>query len=138
MYDFLKFYPVIKNGKKLVIEFIIDKFIFWQPMTTKQVDEKIREIFPVFCQLNTYCDDRDLDVVCVVDCDKALNYQRLNYVLLCEFISKLCEIFENTRLSRIEIKHCHTAILLLYNSSLPLIPESIRGIFNIYSNDKVL
>jgi hypothetical protein len=126
--NFLTFYP---KGKNLFIEFVPDKYIQWQPRTEIEVREKIQEITPIIKELREYSSSH----VLVIDCDKALEFDRLNYVLMCKMVSILNDEYPdpNESLKRVELKHCHPAISAIFNSSKVLLPKKIADIFQLYS-----
>ncbi len=130
--DFLIFYP---KGKNLFIEFLPDKYIKWQPCTENEIAEKIKEVVPLIQELRGYCQLHNTSQIFIIDCDKALEFDRLNYVLACKMVSILNEEYpdpENT-LKRIEVRHCHPAITAIFNSSKVLLPKKISDIFHLYS-----
>lgn len=130
--DFLTFYP---KGKNLFIEFIPDKYILWQPNTENEIQNKIEEIAPVISELREYCKSRGIYQIIIIDCDKAINFDRLNYVLACKMITLLTRDYPDPSdtLKRVEVRHCNQAITAIYNSSKILLPNKVVGIFHIYS-----
>lgn len=130
--DFLTFYP---KGKNLFIEFIPDKYIIWQPNTENEIDKKVKEIAPIISELREYCKTRSISQVIIVDCDKAIQFDRLNYVLVCKMITVLTREYPdpNDTLKRVEIRHCNQAITAIYNSSKILLPKKVADIFHLYS-----
>lgn len=133
MMEFLTFYP---KGKKMYIELIPDKFIEWQPKTESEIPDKIKELSPLIEQIKEYCDTNSVSQVFIIDCDKAVQFDRLNYVLACKFISELTKIHpdENNTVKRIEVRHCNSAIKGIYTASKPLLPKKITDIFHLYTN----
>jgi hypothetical protein len=130
--DFLLFYP---KGRNLFIEFIPDKYIGWQPRTESEISEKIKEVLPLIKELRDYCAVHNTSQILIIDCDKALDFDRLNYVLMCKMISVLNDTYPdpNDTLKRIEVKHCHPAITTIFNSSKVLLPKKVADIFHLYS-----
>jgi hypothetical protein len=130
--DFLTFYP---KGKNLFIEFIPDKYIQWQPKTEIEIQQKMSEIVPVISELRDYCRVRGMYQVIIVDCDKAINFDRLNYVLACKMVTLLTRDYPDPTdiLKRVEVRHCNQAITAIYNSSKILIPKKVVDIFHIYN-----
>lgn len=130
--DFLRFYP---KGRNLFIEFIPDKYIGWQPHTESEIYEKINELVPLIKELREYCVVHNTSQVFIIDCDKAIEFDRLNYVLACKMISVLNDEHPdpNDVLKRVEVRHCHPAITAIFNSSKILIPKKVADIFHLYS-----
>jgi hypothetical protein len=126
--NFLSFYP---KGKSLFIEFIPDKYIQWQPRTDIEARDKIQELVPIIRELREYSSSH----VLVIDCDKALEFDRLNYVLMCKMVSILNDDYPDPKetLKRVEVRHCHPAISAIFNSSKVLLPKKIADIFQLYS-----
>lgn len=130
--DFLIFYP---KGRNLFIEFIPDKYVLWQPRTESEIHEKIEELVPLIKELRSYCDLHNTSQIFIIDCDKALEFDRINYVLACKMVSELNEKHPdpNDILKRIEVRHCHPAITAIFNSSKVLLPKKVADIFRLYS-----
>jgi hypothetical protein len=130
--DFLTFYP---KGKNLFIEFIPDKYINWQPNTENDIKSKIEDIVPIINELRDYCRTRGISQVIVIDCDKAIQFDRLNYVLACKMVTVLTRDYPDPSevLKRVEVKHCNQAITAIYNSSKILLPKKVVDIFQLYS-----
>lgn len=131
--DFLVFYP---KGKNIFIEIIPDKLVDWQPKTDEDINVKLKELFPLISQLKDYSLHNRVDQIIVIDCDKAIQFDRLNYVLICKLISKLHEKHPDDEniLKRIEVRHCNSAITGIYNASKSLLPKKITDIFYLYNN----
>ena len=125
---FLSFYP---KGKNLFIEFIPDKFVEWQPRTEIEVREKMETLVPIIKKLRDYSSSH----VLVIDCDKALEFDRMNYVLMCKMVTIMNDEHPDhkNRLKRIEVRHCHPAISAIFNSSKVLLPKKVADIFQFYS-----
>lgn len=130
--DFLTFYP---KGRNIFIEFIPDKYIAWQPMTEDDISKKIKEIVPVILELRNYCKRNNISQIIVIDCDKALEFDRLNYVLACKMVNVLNEKYPDPdeNLKRVEVRHCHPAIASIFNSSKILLPRKVADIFHLYN-----
>ncbi len=130
--DFLTFYP---KGKNLFIEFIPDKYISWQPNTETEIQKKVDEIVPIIEDLRRFCRDKQISQVIIVDCDKAINFDRLNYVLTCKMIEIITRNYPDPDdiLKKIEVRHCNTAISTIYNSSKVLLPRNVSNIFHLYN-----
>lgn len=130
--DFLTFYP---KGKNLFIEFIPDNYIQWQPNNEEEIQKKVLEIVPVINELRAYCRTRGINQVIIIDCDKAINFDRLNYVLACKMITVLTREYPDPDdiLKRVEVRHCNQAITAIYNSSKVLLPRKVSDIFHLYS-----
>lgn len=131
--DFLVFYP---KGKNIFVEIIPDKLVEWQPKTEDDIQPKLEDLFPLISQLKDYSVQNKLDHIIIIDCDKAIQFDRLNYVLLCKFISKMTEKHPDKEnvLKRIEVRHCNSAITGIYNASKNLLPKKITDIFYLYNN----
>lgn len=130
--DFLVFYP---KGKNLFIEFIPDKYIGWQPVTEKDISEKVSEVGDIITELKDYCKANKVDQVIVIDCDKAIQFDSINYVLACKLVNGIQARFPDHEniLKRIEIRHCHPAIRSIVNTCKPLLPKRVSSIFQVYS-----
>lgn len=132
MDDFLVFYP---KGKNLFIEFVPDKYLDWQPVIETDIPNKVSEVGKVITELKEYCETNKINQVIVIDCDKAVQFDRINYVLACKLVTAIQERFPDTKgiLTRIEIRHCHPAIKTIINSCKALIPKRVSSIFQVYS-----
>jgi hypothetical protein len=130
--EFLTFYP---KGKNLFIEFIPDKYISWQPNTETDIQKKVDEIVPVIEELRRFCRDKQVSQIIIIDCDKAVNFDRLNYVLTCKMIEIITRNHPDPDdiLKKIEVRHCNTAITAIYNSSKVLLPRNVSNIFHLYN-----
>lgn len=130
--DFLTFYP---KGKNLFIEFVPDKYIHWQPSTEDDTLDKVKEIAPVIDELRNYCKSRGIYQIIVIDCDKAIHFDRLNYVLACKMITVLTRDYPDPDdiLKRVEVRHCNQAITAIYNSCKILLPKKVADIFHLYN-----
>jgi len=130
--DFLTFYP---KGKNLFIEFIPDKYVSWQPSTEEQITDKIEAVAPLISELREYCRTRGITQVIIIDCDKAIQFDKFNYVLACKMVTLLTRKYPdpNDTLKRIEVRHCNQAITGIYNSCKVLLPKKLSDIFHLYS-----
>jgi hypothetical protein len=130
--EFLIFYP---KGRNLFIEFIPDKYIEWQPRTENEITEKLKEVIPLINELREYCRLHNTSQVFIIDCDKAIEFDRINYVLMCKMVSIINEDYPdpNNTLKRIEVRHCHPSITAIFNSSKVLLPKVVADIFQLYS-----
>jgi hypothetical protein len=131
--DFLTFYP---KGKHMYIEMVPDKIIQWQPKNEDELKDKLKEASPVVERLRGYCEKRGIDQTVIIDCDKAIYFDRLNYILVCKFVNELTKMHPdpNNTLKRIELRHCNSAVAGIYNASKPLLPKKITEIFHVYTN----
>jgi hypothetical protein len=131
--DFLTFFP---KGKNMYVELIPDKLVHWQPTTDDEIEYKIKEVSPLVEQLREYCESRKIHQTVVIDCDKAIQFDKLNYILICKFVSELTRKYPdpNNTLRRIELRHCNSAVSGIYNASKPLLPKKITEIFHVYTN----
>lgn len=130
--DFLVLYP---KGRNMFIEFVPDKYIGWQPNTEAEIRSKLDEISPVITELRHYCKSRGLTQIIVIDCDKAVQFDRLNYVLLCKMVTLITRDLPDPDdiLRRIEVRHCNPVIASIYNSSKVLLPRIVTDIFHVYN-----
>lgn len=131
--DFLVFYP---KGKNIFIELIPDKLVGWQPKTEDEIDTKVKEVEPLILQLKNYCLNNKVNQIIIIDCDKAVQFDKLNYVLVCKLVSKIQEKHPDDEniLTRIEMRHCNSAVTGIYNASKSLLPKRITDIFYLYNN----
>lgn len=131
--DFIVFYP---KGKNMYIEIIPDKYIHWQPKTDVELNKKADEISPMIEQLKTYCETHKIKQIIIIDWDKAIHFEKLNYVLTCKLVYELGTRFPNCQhiLSRIEMQHCNGAIVSIYNTAKRLLPKWTTDILHLYSN----
>lgn len=131
--EFLTFYP---KGKHMYVEMVPDKIIQWQPNTEEEIQEKIKEVSPIVEKLRNYCESRGIHQTIIIDCDKAIYFDKLNYILMCKFVNELAKRFPDPKntLSRIELRHCNSAVSGIYSASKPLLPKKITEIFHVYSN----
>ncbi len=128
--DFLTFYP---KGRNVIIEFVPDKYINWQPQTESDIPEKLEQVGKVIEQLKSYCLQNNISQMIVLDCDKAIHFEKINYVLMCKFITRIHEKHpdHDDILRRIEIQHCHPAIKAIMDASRPLLPKRVVNILHI-------
>ena len=131
--DFLTFYP---KGRHMYVEMVPDKIIQWQPNTEEEINDKIKEVSPVVEKLRNYCESRGIQQTVIIDCDKAIYFDRLNYILMCKFVNELAKRFPDPKntLSKIELRHCNSAVSGIYSASKPLLPKKITEIFHVYTN----
>lgn len=131
--DFLVFYP---KGKNMYIEIIPDKLVNWQPKTEDEIDKKIDEVSPVIEKVRDHCDTNHLSQNIIIDCDKAIYFDKLNYVLICKLVRELTNKYpdKTNNLKKIEVRHCNSAISGIYTASKPLLPKKITEIFHLYNN----
>lgn len=112
-----------KDDNTLYVEIISDKYILEQPITDADVNTKVTEYVPIIQKLSEYPLGK---LVIVIDCDKALEYQKINFALACRLITKLCTYFGDGYLpDKIHVIHSNTIILSLYTGMRPLLPKSI-------------
>ena len=130
--EFVKFYP---KGRNLFIEFIPDKYVEWQPQTELEIEKKVLLILPVIKELRDHCELNNMSQVIIINCDKAINFDRMNYVLACKMVCVINEVYPDPHeiLKRIEVRHCHPAISAIFNSSKVLLPKKIADIFHLYT-----
>ncbi len=131
--DFLSFYP---KGKHMYIEMVPDKLVNWQPKTEDEIKDKIKEVSPLIEQLRSYCESRGIRQTMIIDCDKAINFDKLNYILVCKLVTELTLLYPDPKntLSKIELRHCNSAIAGIYTASKPLLPKKVTEIFHVYTN----
>ncbi len=129
--DFLKFYP---KGKNLIIEIIPDNYISWQPVKEADIEQKSSELIPIIEQLISYCKTHRMQEIIIIDFDKAIHYDKINYVLLAKLVHNLTVLFpEDGILKSIELRHCSEAVTTIYKSIKRALPSSITNILNVYS-----
>ena len=131
--DFLTFYP---KGKHMYIEMVPDKLVEWQPTIEDDIKKKVEEISPLVENLRSYCEKREIFQTIIIDCDKAIYFDKINYILLCKLVSELTKKYPDPKniLKRIEMRHCNSAVSGIYNASKPLLPKKITDIFHVYNN----
>ena len=126
--EFIKFFPV---DKKLYIEFTIDKYIETQPLTTKQVDERVKEWSKQVCMLNSYTERNGFtEQIVIVDMDKAINCQKLNYTLLAKAMHGLLDSIGDKFHRKVYVTHANATVLSLYSGLKPLLPEVITKVIS--------
>lgn len=101
--------------KTSVVELFPDEYIQWQPKNTIEIEDKILQFSDVTKRIRHVC-------LVVVDCDKAIHYDKLNYVLLEELIS---HIDKNIA---VIMKNCNSQLKNIVNSMR--IPKNIKVYFN--------
>jgi hypothetical protein len=120
--DFLLCNPK-KKEDTLYIEIIADKYIKNQPLTETDVNNKVREYVPIIQKIHEY---PLKNLIIIIDCDKALEYQRINFVLGCKLVYKLYSYFGEDYLpDKIHVIHSNTFILSMYTGMRPLLPQSV-------------
>lgn len=131
--DFLSFYP---KGKHMYVEIVPDKLVHWQPTTEDEIKDKIKEASPIIEQLRNYCESRGIHQTMIIDCDKAINFDKLNYILVCKLVTELTRLYPDPKntLRRIELRHCNSAVAGIYSASKPLLPKKVTEIFHVYTN----
>lgn len=131
--DFLSFYP---KGKHMYVEIVPDKLVHWQPTTEDEIQDKVKEVSPIIEQLRNYCESRGIYQTMIIDCDKAINFDKLNYILVCKLVTELNRLYPDPKntLRRIELRHCNSAVSGIYSASKPLLPKKITEIFHVYTN----
>lgn len=110
---FMKLYHVNETS---LLEIFPDEYIKWQPITETEISEKIIIFSKVSERLRKKC-------LVVIDCDKAIYFDKVNYVLLEKMISSI-----DFPLSVI-MKNCNDSLKRIINSLK--IPKNI----NVYFND---
>lgn len=111
----MKFIHLYHVEQTSVIEIFPDEYIKWQPTTDSDIDEKISHFTKVSNRLRQKC-------LVVIDCDKAIYFDRVNYILLEKLIShvsiNIAVIFKN----------CNDGLKRIINSLK--IPKNIIVYFN--------
>lgn len=131
--DFLKFYP---KGKNLIIEIIPDKYVGWQPITEDEIQSKIDELSPTVSELLVYCKSNNMNEIILLDFDKAIHFDKINYILLCKIIKILTDKFfddDEKILKKVELRHCNETIVKIYSTVKGALPNSIVKILEVYS-----
>jgi hypothetical protein len=130
--DFLKFYP---KGRNLIIEIITDKYVCWQPTIEDEITSKIDEISPIVAELLQYCKTNNMNEIILLDFDKAIQFDKINYILLCKIIKILTDKFvdDEKTLKKVELRRCNETIVKIFNTMKGALPNSIVKILEVYS-----
>ena len=111
----MKFIRLYNVNKSSVLEIFVDEYIKWQPKTEYEIPEKM-------IQFKKVCDRIQDKCIILIDCDKAIYFDKVNYILIEKMISNI-----HVNLAVI-IKNCNPQIKNLVNSLK--IPKNIRVYFN--------
>ena len=118
--NFCKFYPV--DGV-LYIEIILDKYVLEQPLTRKQVMERVKEWAPYVKLINRYTIENKINTQRIVfDMDKALNFQRLNFTLAAFLTRDLINVLDSAVPYEIHVTHMNNMNLSIYTGFKNLLP----------------
>lgn len=98
----MKFIRLYHLGNSTVVEVFPDMYINWQPVSENQVKEKMEEFQIISKRIQKQC-------VVLIDCDKMIYFDKINFVLLKNMISKI-----NFQL-KVIIKNCNEKIKNLIN-----------------------
>ena len=109
---FIKLYHVKQTS---VIEIFPDEYIKWQPTTDSEIEKKMSHFSRISTRLRQKC-------IIVIDCDKAIYFDRINYILLEKMISHI-----NINIAVI-FKNCNEGLKRIINSIK--IPKNIIVYFN--------
>jgi hypothetical protein len=123
--DFLTLYPL---GRNLFIEILCDKYVTWQPQTAEQLDARLDDITKIISELKQYCAERDMFQVAIINFNKAIQFDKINYVLAAKMCSRLIERFPDTLLKRVEFQHANPIIHTIYESVQFLLPKKLTRI----------
>lgn len=111
----MKFIRLYNIDKTSVVEIFPDEYVHWQPKNMSEIDEKLSQFSNVTKRLRDVC-------LVIVDCDKAIQYDKLNYVLLEELIS---HVDKNIA---VIFKNCNDTLKKIVNSMK--ISKNIKVYFN--------
>lgn len=112
----MKFIKLYHLNNSTVIEVLPDNYVEWQPKTFDQIDEKLAEFSVVAQRIQKKC-------VVVIDCDKTVHFDRINFVLLNELLQRSIQF---TLI--VIMKKCNSVIkTLVQNMKLQ---KNIRVYFN--------
>ena len=126
--EFIKFFPV---DKKLYIEITMDKYVETQPLNTKQVEERVKEWSKQVRMINSYTEKNGFnEQLIIIDMDKAINCQKLNYTLLAKVIHGLLESIGDQFHRKVYVTHANATVISLYSGLKPLLPEVITNVIS--------
>lgn len=128
--EFILLYP---RGKMLFIEIVCDKYIHWQPKTDEELTVKVNELVPIVEELKEYCMTRGLNQTVIVNFEKAIHFEKVNFLLAAKMVSKLSEIFPDTLLKKIEFHHVSPVLKTIYDTVKGVLPKSIKDGISIIS-----
>lgn len=111
----MKFIRLYHVDKTSVVEIFPDEYLHWQPKNIHEIDDKLSQFLHVTNRIRNAC-------LVIIDCDKAIQYDKLNYVLLEEMISHIDKSIA------VIMKNCNTQLKNLVNSLR--IPKNIKVYFN--------
>lgn len=74
---FMKFYHM---GNSTVVEIYPDEYIKWQPVTEDEIQYKVKILESISKRIQK-------NIIIIIDCDKMVHYDKVNYVLLKKMIS---------------------------------------------------
>lgn len=126
--DFLVLYP---RGKNLFIEIVCDSYITYQPRTETELDDKVSEIVPVIQELKEYCIKNSLNQIVIINFEKAIYFEKINFILTAKLVKKLSETFPDTLLKRIEFHHVSPVIKTIYDTVKGILPKNIKDVIII-------
>lgn len=132
--DFLVLYP---RGKNLFIEIVCDSYIKYQPRTETELDDKVSEIVPVIQELKEYCIKNSLNQIVIINFEKAIYFEKINFILTAKLVKKLSETFPDTLLKRIEFHHVSPVIKTIYDNVKGILPKNIKDVI-IITNGGIL
>jgi len=126
--DFLVLYP---RGKNLFIEIVCDSYIKYQPRTESELDQKATELIPVIQELREYCIKNSLVQIVIINFEKAIYFEKINFILTAKLVKKLSETFPDTPLKRIEFHHVSPVIKTIYDTVKGILPKNIKDVIII-------
>jgi hypothetical protein len=126
--EFILLYP---RGKNLFIEIVCDTYIPWQPRTEEELTVKVNELVPVVTELKEYCMSRGLNQIVIVNFEKAIHFEKLNFLLAAKMVRKLSEMFPDTLLKKIEFHNVSPVLKTIYDTMKGIIPRRIKDVISI-------
>jgi hypothetical protein len=127
--DFVLLYP---RGKTLFIEIVCDKYIAWQPLTENAIDTKVKEVVPIIVELKEYCETRGLRQTVVINFEKAIHFEKINFLLTAKLVRAVSDVFpEHTVLHTIEFHHVSQALKTIYDTVKRILPKKIKDVISI-------
>jgi hypothetical protein len=117
---FAKFYPV---DEILYIEIILDKYVEEQPLTRKEVSERVKEWAPYIKIINKYTVSNKITKQRIVfDMDKAINFQKLNFTLAAFLTRDIVNEIDSVVPFEIHVTHMNKMNLSIYTGFKSLLP----------------
>jgi hypothetical protein len=127
--DWITLYP---RGKNLLIEIVCDTYISWQPRTEAELALKVEQITPIVAELKAYCASRGLTQTVIVNFEKAIHFEKVNFILAAKMVRSLSELFPETCLKRIEFHHVSPVLKTIYDTVKGILPKVIKDIISLH------